>query len=72
MHAPNEKDAVTGRKYDVLPGDCTVGPAGQYAHIQGDFFNHMVGQSAPTRLAIVHWIGCINAIKCTVSSLGDL
>ena len=33
-------------------------PAGQDV-----FFWCLAGQSAPTGLAIVHWIGCINAIK---------
>ena len=30
---------------------------------QDVFFWRLAGQSAPTKLAIVHWIGCINAIK---------
>ena len=29
----------------------------------GRFFCPLAGQSAPTRLAIVHWVGCINTIK---------
>ena len=36
---------------------------------KGDFFCRLVGQSAPTGLPIVHWIGCINAIKMTLFSL---
>ena len=32
---------------------------------QDVFFRRLAGRSAPTGLAIVHWIGCINAIKCT-------
>ena len=45
------------------PGECNPRPAGQYACIRDDFFCHLAGRSAPTGLAIVHWIGCINAIK---------
>ena len=30
---------------------------------QDVFFWRLAGRSAPTGLAIVHWIGCINAIK---------
>ena len=32
-------------------------------HIEGDFFCHLAGRSVPTGLAIVHRIGCINAIN---------
>ena len=57
----NEKDAMTShcldRKYDAPPGECTPGPAGQYACIQDDFFCRLAGRSAPTGLAVVHWIG---------------
>ena len=34
---------------------------------QDDLFCHLASRSAPTGLAIVHWIGCIKAIKCYVS-----
>ena len=30
---------------------------------QGDFFCHLTGQTASTRLAIVHWIRCIDIIN---------
>ena len=33
-------------------------------YIQDVFFWHLAGPVAPTGKAIVHWIGCINAIKC--------
>ena len=36
---------------------------GQPVETQDVFFWHLAGRSAPTGLAIVHWIGCINAIK---------
>ena len=29
-----------------------------------DDFCRLVGQSMPAGLAISHWVGCINAIKC--------
>ena len=50
----------------ATPGECTPGPAGQYACIPNDFFCRLAGRSAPTGKAIVHWIGCINAIKLQV------
>ena len=37
--------------------------AGQPVETQDEFFFCLVGRSAPTGLAIVYWIGCINAIK---------
>ena len=36
---------------------------GQPVETQDVFFWRLAGRSAPTGLAIVHWIGCINAIK---------
>ena len=36
---------------------------GQPVETQDIFFWRLAGRSAPTGLAIVHWIGCINAIK---------
>ena len=36
---------------------------GQLVETQDVFFWRLAGWSAPTGLAIVHWIGCINAIK---------
>ena len=36
---------------------------GQPVETQDAFSWSLAGQSAPTGLAIVHWIGCINAIK---------
>ena len=70
-----QKDAMTSACLDrkeaqgAIWGVHSTGPAGQYAYIQGDFFCHMAGRSAPTGLAIVHWIGCINAIKSQISNL---
>ena len=39
---------------------------GQPVETQDVFFWRLAGRSAPTGLAIVHWIGCINAIKIWV------
>ena len=39
-----------------------TGPAG-INYIQDVFFWRLAGPVAPTGKAIVHWIGCINAIK---------
>ena len=36
---------------------------GQLVETQDVFFWRLAGRSAPTELAIVHWIGSINAIK---------
>ena len=36
---------------------------------QDVFFWRLAGRSAPTGLAIVHWIGCINAIKVAITHL---
>ena len=41
---------------------------GQPVKIQDVFFWHLAGRSVPTGLAIVHWIGCINAIKLHIHS----
>ena len=38
---------------------------GQLVETQDVFFWRLAGRSAPTVLAIVHWIGCINVIKAT-------
>ena len=38
-------------------------PAGGNTYV---FFWRLAGRSAPTGLAIVHWIGCINAIKIVI------
>ena len=40
----------------------STGPA-QPVETQDVFFGRLVGRSAPTGLAIVHWTGCINTIK---------
>ena len=46
---------------------------GQPVETQDVFFWRLAGRSAPTGLAIVHWIGCINAIKCnTFQVIRDL
>ena len=42
---------------------------GQPVETQDVFFWRLAGRSAPTGLAIVHWIGCINAIKLKVMTL---
>ena len=55
MHAPNEKDAMTSRCLDRKEVQCPI--------FKDDFFCRLAGRSVPTGLAIVHWIGCINAIK---------
>ena len=39
---------------------------GQPVETQDVFFWRLAGRSAPTGLAIVHWIGCINAIKSVI------
>ena len=41
---------------------------GQPVETQDVFFWRLAGQSAPTGLAIVHWIGCINAIKLKIQN----
>ena len=43
---------------------------GQPVETQDVFFWRLAGRSAPTGLAIVHWIGCINAIKLCFSIFG--
>ena len=45
----------------------STGPAG-LVETQDHFFCHFTGRSAPPGLAIVHWIGCINAIKLVFGS----
>ena len=39
---------------------------GQPVETQDVFFWRLAGRSAPTGLAFVHWIGCINAIKRSI------
>ena len=56
---------MSGTKYDVPKGDAQYW-SGLPVVTQDDFFCHLVGQSAPTRLAIVHWVGCIKAIKWAI------
>ena len=36
---------------------------------QDVFFWRLAGRSVPTGLAIVHWIGCINAIQIAITHL---
>ena len=43
---------------------------GRPVETQDVFFWRLAGWSAPTGLAIVHWIGCINAIKLCFSIFG--
>ena len=43
---------------------------GQPVETQDVFFWRLAGRSAPTGLAIVHWIGCINAIKYETHNWG--
>ena len=40
-----------------------TGPAGSIYIIQDVFFWRLAGPVTPTGKAIVHWIGCINAVK---------
>ena len=42
---------------------------GQPVETQDVFFWRLAGRSAPTGLAIVHWIGCINAIKWSIYTI---
>ena len=50
--------------HEATPGECTLCDRSCRYFIQNDFFCRLVGPVAPTGKAIVHWIGCINAIKC--------
>ena len=43
----------------MLPSECTL----RDRFIQDGFFCHLAGPVTPTGKAIVHWIGCTNAIK---------
>ena len=49
--------------HEVTPGECTLCDRSCRYFIQNDFFCRLAGPVAPTGKAIVHWIGCINAIK---------
>ena len=49
--------------HEATPGECTLCDRSCRYFIQNDFFCHLAGPVAPTGKAIVHWIGCINAIK---------
>ena len=65
-----KKDAMTSGCLDrkevrgAIWGVHSTG-TGQPVETQDVFFWHLAGQSVPTGLAIVYWIGCINAIKYT-------
>ena len=67
MAAPNEKDAMTSPCLDRKVVSCATwrvhNGTGLAGEILSDFFCRLAGRSAPTGLAMVHWIGCINAIK---------
>ena len=49
--------------HEATPGECTLCDRSCRYFIQNDFFCRLAGPVAPTGKAIVHWIGCINAIK---------
>ena len=49
--------------HEATPGECTLCDRSCRYSIQNDFFCRLAGPVAPTGKAIVHWIGCINAIK---------
>ena len=68
VHAPNEKDAMKSGCLDRKEVRGAIWAVhstgtGQPVETQDVFFWCLAGRSAPTGLAIVHWIGCINAIK---------
>ena len=51
---------------------CALGlGAGRPVETQDVFFWRLAGRSAPTGLAIVHWIGCINTIKKCFHTLDE-
>ena len=52
-----------GRKYNAPPSECTLCDRSCRYYIQDVFFWRLAGSAALTGKAIVHWIGCINAIK---------
>ena len=68
VHAPSEKDAMMSRCLDKMEVRCgtwrvhSTRPA-RPVETQDGFFCRLAGQSALIGLAIIHWIGCINAIK---------
>ena len=51
------------RKYDAPSSECILRYRSCQCYIQDVFFWRLAGPVAPTSKAIVHWIGCINAIK---------
>ena len=53
--------------HEATTGECTLCDRSCRYFIQNDFFCRLAGPVAPTGKAIVHWIGCINAIKTKVS-----
>ena len=65
---PNKKDAMTShyqdRKYNAPPSECTVPDRSCRWITQDSIFCHLEGQVVQTGIAIVHWVRCINAIKC--------
>ena len=72
VHVPNEKNDMTSCCLDRKQIPCATWRAhstgtGQPLETQDVFFWHLAGRSAPTELAIIHWIGCINAIKLLCS-----
>ena len=78
---PNEKDVMTSICLNWKEVRCatlqvhSTRPAQPVETLDG-FFCCLAGWSALTGLAIVHWIGCINAIKMKVHQrklfVGDL
>ena len=63
---PNEKDAMTSRclgNKEVRHGTLREHSRTTSLCVHYDFFCRLAGRAAPTRLAIVPWIGSINGIK---------
>ena len=58
--------------HEATPGECTLCDRSCRYFIQNDFFCRLAGPVAPTGKAIVHWIGCINAIKTNNSKRDTL
>ena len=76
--APNKNDAMTSRSLDRKEvRTCHMASAlvlgtGTASGNTGRLLLKFGGRSSPTGLAIVHWIGCINAIKMVLLSFYSL
>ena len=57
--------------HEATPSECTLCDRSCRYYIQDDFFCRLVGPVAPTGKAIVHWIGCINAIKRYLKAIAN-